>query len=119
MRRPGTWVRRAVVGCAVATMVAAPACGSSESGTKPKGNASISIKTFKFTPERITLPVDSELRVLNEDTTPHTLTADDMSFDTGNIAVGKEAVVKLSKEGEFAYHCAIHSSMRGVILVRP
>jgi plastocyanin len=114
-RRP---LRRVVVGVAAAVLAVGPACGSGDSASKPKGNAVVSIKGFKFSPERITLPSESELRVVNEDDTAHTLTADDKSFDTGNIAHGKEATVRLSKEGQFAYHCAIHDSMKGVIQVR-
>ncbi|HEX2062926.1 MAG TPA: cupredoxin domain-containing protein [Acidimicrobiales bacterium] len=109
---------RAAVGVAALAMVVAAACGSGGSAAKPKGNAVVSIKGFKFLPERIVLPAGSDLRVTNEDKAAHTLTADDKSFDTGNIAAGKEAHVKVSNEGLFAYHCAIHDSMRGVIQVR-
>ena len=114
LRGPLGWT---VVGVAALTMVA-PACGSGDSASKPKGNAVVSIKGFKFLPQRIALPVGSDLRVTNEDEAAHTLTADDKSFDTGNIPAGKEGHLKLSNEGLFAYHCAIHDSMRGVLQVR-
>ena len=118
MTRHRRALRRGVVGVAAAVLVVAPACGSGSSSSKPKGNAVVSIKGFKFSPEHIVLPVESDLRVVNEDETAHTLTAEDKSFDTGNLAAGKEGTVKLAKEGEFHYHCAIHDSMKGVIEVR-
>ena len=47
--------------------------------------------------------------VTNNDTVPHTVTADDDSFDTGTIQPGDSAVITVDAAGTFAFHCNFHS----------
>jgi len=54
---------------------------------------------------------------MNDDNTTHTVTADDGSFDSGNIAAGGSFSHAFAATGTFAYHCKIHSNMTGVIVV--
>jgi hypothetical protein len=53
----------------------------------------------------------------NQDTAPHTATASDGSFDTGNLSKGKSGSITFSKAGTFAYICSIHPSMKGTVTV--
>ena len=53
----------------------------------------------------------------SEDMPPELPTADDGSFDTGQIAPGASATVTLDTAGSFAYHCEIHPSMTATITV--
>ncbi len=48
----------------------------------------------------------------------HTATASDGSFDTGHLATGKSAKVKISAAGAHPFHCAIHSSMKGTVTAK-
>ena len=57
----------------------------------------------------------STLTVTNDDGTQHTLTADDKSFDTGDLDGGAKATVKIGAPGKYAYHCDIHNYMTGTI----
>ena len=66
------------------------------------------------------------LLVANVGGKPHTLTADDGSFDTGIVDpgaeggrfAGKNASVTLNKAGTFKFHCEIHpAAMKGVVTV--
>lgn len=84
----------------------------------PKGNASLVIAEFEFQPDPMVLPVGTDLQVSNEDKDPHTVTADDKSFDTGPVEQGKKRPLTLARAGDFPYGCAIHPTMRGVIRVR-
>jgi plastocyanin len=45
----------------------------------------------------------------------HTATADDGSFDTGNISPGASVSVTLQGQGEIGYHCNIHPFMTGYL----
>ena len=54
----------------------------------------------------------------NADSTVHTLTADDKSFDTGNLDGGAKASITIAKPGKYAYHCEIHNYMTGTIEAR-
>ena len=48
----------------------------------------------------------------------HTATALDGSFDTGHLATGKSAKIKVSAAGAHPFHCAIHSSMKGIVTAK-
>lgn len=54
----------------------------------------------------------------NQDRMTHTATADDGSFDTGNIAAGTSSKpIAFNKAGNVPYHCQIHDSMTGTVEV--
>ena len=48
----------------------------------------------------------------------HTVTADDGSFDSGNISVGKTFSHTFQTAGTFAYHCTIHPFMKATVIVQ-
>ena len=50
----------------------------------------------------------------NNDSMAHTVTADDNSWNSGNIAPGS-TYSRAFSSGTFSYHCAIHPSMTGKI----
>jgi plastocyanin len=61
----------------------------------------------------------AKVAVTNDDSTAHTFTADDgKSFDTGTLDPGSSKTVSVSKPGSYAYHCNIHSFMKGTLVVR-
>lgn len=51
----------------------------------------------------------------NLDSTTHTVTADDGSFDSGQIPPGAEYSWTPAHAGKYAYHCSIHHFMHGEI----
>jgi plastocyanin len=53
----------------------------------------------------------------NEDSTEHTVTADDGSFDAGPISPGDTFENAFDSPGDFGYHCEIHPFMTGVVIV--
>ncbi len=71
-----------------------------------------------FVPPQIS--VSSEGNIVswtNEDSTEHTVTADDGSFDSGPISPGDTFETTIDSPGDFGYHCAIHPFMTGVVIV--
>jgi plastocyanin len=81
------------------------------------GAQSVTIKDFKYAPASISVSVGDSITWTNQDIAPHTATASDGSFDTGNLSKGKSGTVTLSKAGTFAYICSIHPSMKGTVTV--
>ena len=78
----------------------------------------IDISGFAFDPNPMTIHVGDTVSWTNSDAVGHTATADDGSFDSGIIAPGtSSAGVTFRTAGTFAYHCRIHPSMHGTILV--
>lgn len=120
MRWPSRNVtRRAAALAALGVTVLAGACGSGSDGepAAASGGDVLTIENFAFSPEPLTVPVGTVVRVVNTDDAPHTATADDMSFDTGQLGKDESKEITLSTAGEFAYQCDIHDYMRGVIRV--
>jgi plastocyanin len=115
---------------AIAALAAVSGCGGgsggSDTGTTATGGgqataasrSGVEIRNFKFVPGTITVSAGAHLAVANDDTTAHTATADDGSFDTGDISPGSTSTIDLTKPGRIAYHCSIHPFMHGTIVVR-
>jgi plastocyanin len=80
-------------------------------------DTTISISTFAF-PATTTVSVGDTVTWHNTSGATHTATADGGSFATGSIADGASKSVTFSTAGSFAYHCSIHSSMTGTIIVQ-
>jgi plastocyanin len=93
-----------------------PAASVVTNATAANGST-ITIKNFAFTPKPLMAKVGATVAVHNADSTAHTITADDKSFDTGNIEASGQKTITVAKAGTFAYHCNIHNYMTGVIQV--
>ena len=76
----------------------------------------IVIKGFAFS--GLAVAAGETVTVSNEDDVNHTLTADDGSFDAGEIRGGSSADLAVPDEpGDYAVHCEIHSTMKGTLTV--
>ena len=81
---------------------------------------------LRFDPPKLTVAAGTTLLVANVGGKPHTLTADNGSFDTGIVDpgaeggrfAGKNASVTLNQAGTFKFHCEVHPAvMKGVVTV--
>ena len=81
------------------------------------GARAVAIKDFSFQPASISVAVGSTVTWTNNDTTGHTVTADDGSFDSGTVAPGATFSHTFDTAGTFTYHCNIHPSMTATITV--
>jgi plastocyanin len=71
-----------------------------------------------FSPKPIQITVGSTVTWTNTTAPTHTATSDTGAWDTGNIASGAtSAAVSFPTAGTFTYHCAIHPSMTGSVVV--
>jgi plastocyanin len=79
---------------------------------------SVSISGFAFTPTSVTVSIGDTVTWTNSDAVVHTATADDGSWDAGNIpAGGGTGAVVFTAAGSFPYHCTIHTQMTGSVTV--
>lgn len=94
---------------------------STASEPAPSGAAAksekVEIVEFAYQPDPVTVQVGGKVIWQNEDTAPHTATADDGSFDTGTIEKGKLGSETFKEAGTFTYFCAIHPTMHGTVEV--
>jgi len=79
--------------------------------------ASITIKNMAFNPVSLSVSAGTTVTWTNSDTAMHTVTADNGSFNSGNIAIGATYSRAFNSAGTFSYHCALHPEMTGKILV--
>jgi len=105
------------------------ACGSSSGGDAKadstttmaagagKTGDAVSIKGFAFNPKTLDVKVGTKVTWTNDDGTKHTASADDKSFNTKSIEPGKTGTFTFTKAGTFSYHCEIHPTMSGEIVV--
>lgn len=75
------------------------------------------IKNFVFEPANLTIKAGDTVEFINEDGAPHTATADNGAFDTGNLRRGQSASLTFPAAGSFGYFCAVHPHMKGSITV--
>jgi plastocyanin len=71
----------------------------------------LSIRDFGFAP--LTVRAGATVTVTNADSTPHTVTATDASFQVAVPAGGTASFVAPSSVGTTAFFCEIHPSMTG------
>jgi plastocyanin len=105
-------------------VVTLAACGkdskTSSSTTTAKSNDAASTVTAEntaYTPTALTVKAGADVYFSNKDSFDHTMTADDASFDTQHVKGGATDEFKAPKAGTYAFHCAIHSNMKGVLTV--
>lgn len=88
--------------------------GCLNQGTPPNN---VDIKEESFQPATITVNAGTTVTWNNHDITDETVTADDGSFDSGNISAGYEYRHTFLQPGIYTYHSRAHPSMRGEVIV--
>lgn len=83
-----------------------------------KGAPAVSIKGEAFQPASLQLQTGQVVAFTNNDDEEHTVTADNNSFDSNAIGLGKVFQHKFVKAGRYRYHRKIHPFMHGVIIVK-
>lgn len=73
------------------------------------------ISNFSFQPNTLTIKTGTEVTFKNEDSVVHTVTSN--SFDSGNINLGNSYKRVFTDKGTFDYHCSLHPTMTGQIIV--
>ena len=97
--------------------IAAPGTSTTTQAPTGEQGSKIVIKNFSFMPPELQVKVGDTVTISNEDTTTHTWTADDGSFDAGELGAGATKTQVFAKAGTVKYHCKIHTSMQGTVVV--
>ena len=107
----------AATGTAVAGTPGA-AAGDPCAKSTATGTVTAAIKDFAFAPATVTAKVGDVITWTNNDSAGHTVTVDSApACDTGTIAGGATGSLTFSVAGTYAFHCKIHSSMKGTITI--
>lgn len=92
--------------------------GGSSGGAGTTSGTEVTIKDFAFSPATLTVAVGDAVTWTNQDSATHTVTADDGSFDSGDLAQGDTFSQTFDTAGTYAYHCAMHPNMVAQIVVQ-
>ena len=109
-----------VVLSVIALLMFVPTATAQDAGvqTVPIQNAwSVDIGDNFFDPTQSAVEPGSTITWTNKGDEPHTVTADDGSFDSGVLNPGDSYTVAFDGQGTVTYHCAIHPEMRGSVTV--
>ena len=97
-------------------------CSSSKSTSGSVPINSVIMSDMKFAPETITIPIGSSVTWHDLDNKTHTATANDDSWDTGDMGPGASHSVTFGKAGTYKYHCKYHTvlgiGMTGTVIVQ-
>jgi len=74
-------------------------------------------KDIAYNPTQITVKKGDTITFKNEDGFAHTFTANNGEFDSGNVDGGTSFQYTVDEDGTIAFHCKIHSNMKGTITV--
>lgn len=103
----------------------AAACSSSPSTPTPAPAADVTVNitgisgSTSFAPNPTTVTVGQRIVWKNVDSRNHDIIQDANSFTTPIIAPGASATaVTMTSRGTFGYHCGIHPSMVGTVVVQ-
>ncbi len=113
-------IKSAIVFCITAcvAIVVLYACSKSSNNGNNGGGNNVSIKNFAFSVGSLTVASGTTVTWTNNDAATHTVTADDGSFDSGNIAQGATYSKTFTTAGTYNYHCSIHTSMTAKVIVQ-
>ncbi len=78
----------------------------------------VSISGFEFVPKTLEVQAGDAVEWKNADPVDHTATADDRTFDTGQIESGGARRVVVQKKGRHPYSCGDHPEMKATLVVR-
>jgi plastocyanin len=99
-------------------LVTLAACGGSSSAS----GSTVSAIDNVFSPKELHIKPGQMVTWINNGQSPHTVTADDKSFDSGIFASGAQYTHTFIRPGRYPYYCTLHggpggSGMAGVIIV--
>ena len=92
-----------------------PAAGT---GTPATTSSDITIGDFAFTPANLTVSTGTKVTWTNIGPSNHLVAANDGSFTSSSLAQNATFSFTFNKPGTYAYHCAIHPTMVGTIIVK-
>ena len=78
----------------------------------------VTVVYFAFSPQTLSVTAGTTVTWTNRDSTTHFVASDTGVFNSGNLATNASFTYTFSNTGSYPYHCAIHPSMTGTIIVR-
>jgi len=104
---------------ATPTPVPTTAPTQAPTATASTGGTSVTIASYAFSPQSLTIKVGTKITWTNNDGVAHTVTSDNhTTFNSGPISPGSTYSFTFTKAGTYTYHCSIHPTMTATIVVQ-
>jgi plastocyanin len=85
----------------------------------PVATTSVNLQSNAFSPADIQVSPGATVTFTNLDGYAHTVTFDNTSISSiGSYSSGAQTVTMPTATGTYAYHCQIHGSMKGTVVVK-
>jgi plastocyanin len=79
----------------------------------------VNIEGFAFKKDLMTIGVGTNVKWTNKDTVDHQVVADGGEFSSPILKPGATWTNIFNTKGTFNYHCSLHPTMKGSIIVKP
>ena len=89
----------------------------SSTSTTPVSTNQVSMSSFAFNPDNITVTPGTQVTWTNNDSVTHTVVSNDNAFNS-SINPGESFNFTFKDAGTFSYHCSIHTNMTGQVVVK-
>lgn len=97
---------------------ATPSTQPSQSAPAGAAVVRVNMANLRFDPAEVTVKRGTTVEWVNGDDVPHTVTAQDRSFNSGMMEKGKSYRRTFDKPGRIPYFCEVHPFMKGTIVVQ-
>jgi amicyanin len=91
----------------------------SQPGTNATGQGNnVVISGYAFSPQQLQIKAGEKVTWTNQDSAPHTVVSDSGSeLSSPSLSTGQSYSHTFAAAGTYNYHCSIHKSMKGTIVV--
>ena len=111
------FVLAAALTAALALLFAAHRAIADSDAAPAATDTHVSIDGYAFKAPTVTIATGTAVVWKNMDDDPHTVTADDGSFDSKGLGQGDTYRHVFTKSGTYPYHCSAHPYMKGTVVV--
>jgi plastocyanin len=111
------WLHDNGDGTTTVSVFIVPPADAMAASTAAVTDQAVAIKDFAFAPVALHVGIGTTVTWTNEDSTQHTATAGDGSFDSGTLAQGDTFSQTFDMAGTFHYRCTFHRGMTATITV--
>jgi plastocyanin len=114
--------RKTLIAVALGALIAGVAIAghsarADSANTSAATDTHVTIDGYAFKAPKVTIAAGTAVVWKNQDDDPHTVTADDGSFDSKGLGQGDSFRYVFAKPGTYPYHCSAHPYMKGVVTV--
>ncbi len=88
------------------------------SKTPTAASVTVEIKNFSFSPSTLNIKTGTKVTWINNDSVPHTVTSDAGNLlNSPTLSPGQSFGFTFTEHGSVNYHCGIHPTMKGGIII--